>query len=207
MGRALAFVLLVAGCAPQVEGDSCQRAAGFLHECGVSLPLLADGPCVGVRLEVADCVLAFSEDCRQAAELPAHMEDCLADLGDDDLPELPPPGEPPPAGQPESGPAACADGDDNDGDGFIDCHDVSCDPACSNETGESGDAACADGTDNDGDGFIDCDDFDCSRDVAVSVCPHEVDDAACADGTDNDSDGFIDCDDFDCRVPEVTVCA
>jgi hypothetical protein len=207
--RALAALLLLAGCAPPIEGDSCQRAEGFLHDCGVSLPLLADGPCVGVRLEVAGCVLEFSDDCRQAAELPAHMEDCLDDLGDEnpDLPELPPLGETPPASQPESGDAACADGDDNDRDGFIDCHDVSCDPVCNNETGESGDAACRDGDDNDGDSYVDCDDFDCSRDVTVSVCPHEVDDAACADGEDNDGDSWIDCDDFDCQVPEVTVCA
>ena len=207
--RRLLLALAFAGCTPPGGGDVCDRALVFLHDCGVSLPLLADGPCVGLRLEVADCVLEYASDCREAAELPAHYEDCVSDLGDEDpeLPELPEPTDPEPAADPEDDPASCADGDDNDRDGFIDCDDVSCDQACSNLPGESGDAACADGDDNDGDTYVDCDDFDCSRDPAVAVCPHEVDDAACADGEDNDGDGFIDCDDFDCQVPEVNVCA
>jgi hypothetical protein len=206
----LLLVALLAACAPPLEGDSCERAAGFLHGCGVSLPLLADGPCVGARLEVADCVLENADDCRQAAELPAHIDDCISDLGDQDpdLPELPPSGQTPPARQPEADPDSCADGDDNDADGFIDCDDVSCDQACADTpAGETGDAACSDGDDNDSDTYVDCGDFDCSRDLSVTVCPHEMDDTACADGDDNDADGFIDCEDFDCQVPEVTVCA
>jgi|GEM_PF-1972505 len=55
----------------------------------------------------------------------------------------------------------CDDGEDNDGDGLIDCDDPDCfgDPACENDPED-----CDDGIDNDGDGLIDCDDPDCALD-------------------------------------------
>ena len=117
---------------------------------------------------------------------------------------------------------ACADGNDNDCDGFVDCMDndcVNCSvPVCLRDGGiprdggvcmcgsENTSAACSDGRDNDCDGFIDCGgsgtnpDFDCPcsdggvRD-ATPCTPSgaENTNAACMDGVDNDCDGFIDC--------------
>ncbi|MEC7984828.1 MAG: MopE-related protein [Myxococcota bacterium] len=79
----------------------------------------------------------------------------------------------------------CSDGDDNDGDGFIDCADTDCGSqvACQ-------ELDCSDGADNDGDGVTDCDDSDCSTDGA---CFDQC------DGTDSDGDGLVDCDDPDCE--------
>jgi hypothetical protein len=89
---------------------------------------------------------------------------------------------------PEDTATACADGCNNDGDGFADCDDfdccdvVTCGPATGcgrrtmNDAGVRADAfvpacattgpedtatACADGCNNDGDAFADCNDFDC----------------------------------------------
>ncbi len=52
----------------------------------------------------------------------------------------------------------CADGVDNDGDGWTDCGDLDCeaDPACDPVE------HCANGLDDDGDGWTDCDDEDCT---------------------------------------------
>ncbi len=107
----------------------------------------------------------------------------------------------------------CADGLDNDGDGYIDCDDHDCyltrDCGGSPSGLENQDSTCSDGMDNDGDGYIDCDDYDCSRNSTVSVCTAtneglEDNANACADGIDNDGDGFIDCQDWDCE--ELSVC-
>ena len=84
--------------------------------------------------------------------------------------------------QPEDNDAACSDGIDNDGDGFLDCDDYDCSRSddvtvCggggTSPTGdpENTDALCSDNVDNDGDGFIDCEDYDCSRSDLVTVCP------------------------------------
>ena len=55
----------------------------------------------------------------------------------------------------------CADGVDNDLDGFVDCADADCDgnSACFED--------CTDGLDNDIDGFVDCADADC---LAAPAC-------------------------------------
>ena len=55
----------------------------------------------------------------------------------------------------------CDDGEDNDGDGLVDCDDPDCadDPNCQGD-----DEDCNDGVDNDGDGLVDCDDPDCEDD-------------------------------------------
>lgn len=84
----------------------------------------------------------------------------------------------------------CADGNDDDGDGFADCADPDCAgaPGCI-ETGH-----CADRVDNDADGARDCDDSECLGDAD---CPES---AHCADGLDNDLDGATDCDDRDCDL-------
>ncbi len=78
----------------------------------------------------------------------------------------------------------CGDGEDNDGDGFVDLLD----PACSAASGLS-ESPCANAFDDDGDGLLDLDDPGCTsaaddseRDAAL----------ACDDGLDNDSDGRAD---------------
>ena len=75
----------------------------------------------------------------------------------------------------ESSDTECADGVDNDGDGYADCDDLDCSrnsavTVCGEQSEEGTDAACSDGMDNDRDGYADCDDYDCSRNPAVTVC-------------------------------------
>ena len=89
---------------------------------------------------------------------------------------------------------SCADGVDNDCNGFIDCLDPSCRSgaavcaatldagrpprdagrrdvgACTPSGAENTDTTCGDGVDNDCNGFVDCNDFGCSRAAAVTVC-------------------------------------
>lgn len=79
----------------------------------------------------------------------------------------------------------CSDGEDNDGDGAVDCADLDCLNASSCQE------VCNDGIDNDNDGFVDCEDGDCSD---FEDCQFE----RCIDGVDNDGDGLIDCEDPDC---------
>jgi hypothetical protein len=75
--------------------------------------------------------------------------------------------------------AACADGCDNEPDGFADCNDFDCcdlvtcgaDTACGRRaSGENNATACNDMIDNDDDGFIDCDDRDCCGVRETSTC-------------------------------------
>jgi hypothetical protein len=66
----------------------------------------------------------------------------------------------------------CGDGEDDDGDGLVDCADADCSTTrrCQ-ATGvpERSDALCSDWVDNDGDGATDCDDHDCQAED-VRVC-------------------------------------
>lgn len=130
----------------------------------------------------------------------------------------------------ENNAVLCADGVDNDGDGFIDCDDPQClvtgdpetDPECEQVPNsacpgrvvcvdsENTDKLCSDGIDNNGNGFLDCQDAGCERNLAITVCgirePEDTN-AACSDGIDNDKNGFTDCQDFGCaRNSEVSVC-
>ena len=86
-------------------------------------------------------------------------------------------------------PPACADGVDNDEDGFIDLVDPGCfgNPFSDSEEGIP---ACSDGEDNDGDGLIDYgEDLGCGSPNEGS----EVDSPPeCSDGIDNDGDGLAD---------------
>jgi hypothetical protein len=82
--------------------------------------------------------------------------------------------------------AACIDGCDNDGDGYVDCDDfncctivgASCSTAflcgrlitCTSST-EDTVTACSDGCSNDGDPYEDCDDFDCCGIAGCTTCP------------------------------------
>jgi len=87
----------------------------------------------------------------------------------------------------------CSDGEDNDGDGFIDCADDDCDTLGDCEYGTE--LTCDDDVDNDADGDIDCADSDCD---GVGDC--EDPESTCNDGIDNDGDGDIDCCDSDCSA-------
>lgn len=60
----------------------------------------------------------------------------------------------------ESTMASCSDGQDNDGDGYIDAADFNC-WAVLGLASEDNLEKCSDSKDNDGDGFIDAADFDC----------------------------------------------
>jgi len=90
----------------------------------------------------------------------------------------------------------CSDGQDNDGDGLIDCFDPGCGAFCQEDTN----ALCSDGRDNDDDGLVDCGDPSCS---ATQACCEAGEDR-CSDGVDNNLDGAIDCDDEGCC--ETRVC-
>ena len=116
--------------------------------------------------------------------------------------------------------AACADGVDNDMDGFTDCEDPACQAegiaVCDGTTpvavdpgdyGTASDAECSNSVNEDGNGFTDCMDFGCSQNPDVTVCPGENSDELCSDGMDNDDNGFTDCMDFGCsQNAAVTVC-
>ena len=94
----------------------------------------------------------------------------------------------------------CADGLDNDSDGFIDLADSGCSSSTDNDESSAAPIIlqCADGIDNDSDGFIDLADSDCSSSIdddESSAAPVAL---QCADGIDNDSDGLIDLADPGC---------
>jgi RHS repeat-associated protein len=82
----------------------------------------------------------------------------------------------------------CADGTDNDADGFVDCSDSDCVslPTCRESL------QCADHKDNDEDGLVDCNDPDC---YGRTGCVPEV----CGNSLDDDGDGLFDCADLDCQ--------
>ncbi|HCH63488.1 MAG TPA: hypothetical protein DFR83_11830 [Deltaproteobacteria bacterium] len=88
-------------------------------------------------------------------------------------------------------PGECADGEDNDQDGLLDCEDPDCtgDEACIDDI----EGECSDGTDNDGDGRVDCEDEDCA---GSPDCDEPVVDAD-GDGVPADAD----CDDADATMP------
>ena len=86
----------------------------------------------------------------------------------------------------QCGGEVCGDGLDNDNDGRSDCKDPDCLPGSCYED-------CADGIDNNGDSIVDCDDPSCKQ-----VSPCRVPEV-CGDGIDNDGDGRTDCTDFECR--------
>jgi hypothetical protein len=103
--------------------------------------------------------------------------------------------------EPLEGAEICDDGEDNDGDGMVDCDDEDCDRSpycrCVPEP-EMGVEACTDGEDNDCDGMVDCDDWD---DCAVVW---EVDE--CCNGVDDNGDPFGLVDEFACRCWSNTDC-
>jgi hypothetical protein len=117
------------------------------------------------------------------------------------------------AGQPgpENSAVVCADGVDNDGDGFIDCGGSGTEPDfdCTGSPSSGGmsfcgEVRCDDGIDDDGNGQRDCADIACA---SAAYCGDENTADRCLDGVDNDGDGFVDCEDHDCsRNPALHVC-
>ncbi len=95
------------------------------------------------------------------------------------------------------GSTTCADGEDNDGDGWLDLSDPDCDASLRSDGSAPvednlvyGEFTCNDGIDNDEDGQADRDDSDCS-----SGADREDN---CGDGEDNDTDGWTDGYDGEC---------
>ncbi|MDC0707559.1 hypothetical protein POL68_03670 [Stigmatella sp. ncwal1] len=106
----------------------------------------------------------------------------------------------------------CADGIDNDHNGFTDCQDYACsknphvtvcpDAAWSPLMKEVSAEACSDGKDNDGDGKTDCLDPQCGvRAFCQESRPSnsEYSEQACLNGVDDDGDGYTDCQDYGCQ--------
>jgi hypothetical protein len=91
---------------------------------------------------------------------------------------------------PAAGP--CANGADDDGDGWIDYQDPDCRPGARLLENSIGTATCNDGIDNDGDGMADAADPGCSWGGDLSELP------SCEDGLDDDGDGWLDSADPDC---------
>ncbi|MBX3125787.1 MAG: hypothetical protein KF718_03690 [Polyangiaceae bacterium] len=108
----------------------------------------------------------------------------------------------------ESTNAACSNGLDDDGNGFVDCNDFHClaNPSVTVCQGETHDVACSNGLDDDSNGYADCQDFACQISPAVTKCKSEKTDAECHDGIDNDGDGKIDCADTSCTGSPFTLC-
>jgi hypothetical protein len=130
--RAMVLVLLT-GCLPTDDRNVCEQAGFLLHRCGVSMPLISDGPCVGARIAASECVLEHVSDCAGLVTLYERVDQCLLDYADDregtlegTLGTLPPSGIPGVEPTFEDTDAACADGVDNDQDGFTDCADAEC---------------------------------------------------------------------------------
>ncbi len=108
----------------------------------------------------------------------------------------------------ESNDVACANLQDDDGNGYADCSDFHClsHPSVLACDGENDEASCTDGIDNDGNGYKDCADFSCQASPAVTSCNAENDDTSCHDGLDNDGDGKKDCFDASCYGSAFVVC-
>ncbi len=98
----------------------------------------------------------------------------------------------------------CSRGEDEDGDGLVDCEDLDCEGrACGPGAMRCTEGACVclsdvethcgDEFDGDCDGLVDCDDSDCA---ASADCTAESD---CSDGIDDDGDGRTDCADVGCH--------
>jgi len=91
----------------------------------------------------------------------------------------------------------CEDGDDEDGDGLIDCDD----PDCAQEECCFVECDCTDGIDNDGNGLTDCEEIDCCSNPNNSCNQLPTETACnCIDQMDNDGDGLVDCQDPECAA-------
>lgn len=81
MRRLLLFAAFLASCGglPPPE-DACEAAQYEFLACGVRVPLLSDGACVGVRLSAAECVQDHAGTCEDLLELARAPDTCLTEL-------------------------------------------------------------------------------------------------------------------------------
>ncbi len=101
---------------------------------------------------------------------------------------------------------ACADGVDNDGDGWVDADDADCFYGTDEDGSLDANFACSDGLDNDavdtsgGDGSIDSEDNGCQYGWDNSEDTVPTGGGTCSDKLDDDGDGWTDWDDPDCTM-------
>ncbi len=127
-----------------LEFTTLSSESHVVEGCGAG-ELVCGDACTDVLWDADNC-----GDCDEVCNGQCQNGECLAE--DDD--------------------EACSDGEDNDDDGFVDCHDFDCSMSAAVTVcgDEDDDAACSDDFDNDGDGYVDCDDFNCSMNPDVTVC-------------------------------------
>jgi len=90
----------------------------------------------------------------------------------------------------------CANGLDDDADGWIDCLDPTCAHVSHCQPVPATESKCRNGLDDDQDGASDCEDVDCQVMDPCKVLPET--EVYCYDWKDNDGDGQKDCADPDC---------
>ena len=86
----VAFLASACGNADLPAGDVCQQATNVFLKCGVTLPLLTDGPCTGTKRALAGCVAHHAANCEELAGLEGHIDACVADELDGGDSFLPP---------------------------------------------------------------------------------------------------------------------
>lgn len=99
----------------------------------------------------------------------------------------------------------CGDGQDNDGDGYIDLNDPGCAENADENPFNDGGFECNDGIDNDEDGAEDEEDFSCLDSFGVYNPTHNDESnplAQCQDELDNDEDGYTDMGDPGCTTQQ-----
>ena len=83
MRKRLALLLLLAswGCATEdaPAADVCAQAMNVFTKCGVTLPLLSEGACIGTARAVARCVANHANTCEELASLTQRIDACVAD--------------------------------------------------------------------------------------------------------------------------------
>lgn len=109
-------LLLATSCVEPIPEDVCDEASFALDACGLSLPLMHDGPCAGLRREVGACIIENLSSCQDTQALESLGELCLFELLEED--EL---------NVEQERDELCTDLVDNDGDGLVDADDPSCD--------------------------------------------------------------------------------
>ena len=95
----------------------------------------------------------------------------------------------------------CDNGEDDNGDGYIDCDDPLCDafPDCANGALYGVPLEdCSNGVDDNGDGKIDCEDPKCSTFPGCMGVLYGVPREDCSNGVDDNGDGKVDCQDPQC---------
>ncbi len=74
----LVVLLLAAGCGgPEAPATICEAAEDAFLRCGVSVPLLDDGPCAGLRYSAAECIMDHADTCLDLAKLTRRPDTCF----------------------------------------------------------------------------------------------------------------------------------